>query len=64
MIRIVLNKSQILAMKAEVKKTEKAHRDFEPGALLFQVWPKEGVMDGKFIPHEMAVEVIKVLRQK
>jgi hypothetical protein len=48
-------------MEAEIKKMEKAQREHEPGALLFQVFPETGTMEGRFVPNDIAIKIVKVL---
>jgi hypothetical protein len=61
MVRIVLNESQILAMKAEIKEMEKAEREHELGVLFFQIFPNTQTMEGRFVPNDIAIKIIEVL---
>jgi hypothetical protein len=62
MIDIILSDEQIEAMKPEIKKMEEAMLQRRPGMLLFQVWPYDKVMEGKFIQEELAKKLNIIIR--
>lgn len=63
MVFIELTEKQLLNMKPEIERAEMAEMAEKEGMLLLQVWFKDGVAEGGFIPNKPAVEIQKIARE-
>ena len=62
MIWITLTEDQVKMLAEEEVEVKKALRCGKPGSILGQVYPNEREMRAQFIPEEVAIEIINILK--
>ena len=62
MIWIELTEEQEKLLAEEEALVRKAVKDGKPGSILGQVFPDENIMRAQFVPEELAIEIINILK--
>jgi len=62
MIWIELTDDQVKLLAEEGALVKKALKDGKPGSILGQVYPNENVMRAQFLPEEVGIEIINILK--
>jgi len=62
MVWIKLTEEQVLLLAEEKKLVNHALKWGHPGAILGQIYPDENIMRVQFVPEEVAIEIINILK--
>ena len=62
MIWIELTEDQVKMLAEEEVEVKKALKDGKPGSILGQIYPNEREMRAQFIPEEVGIEIINILK--
>jgi len=63
MIWIALTDDQVIDLAEEEALVIKSFMDEKPGCILGQVYPNEKFMRAQFVPEEVAIEIINILKR-
>jgi|GEM_PF-6039960 len=62
MIWIGLTEEQVKKLAEEEALAKQAHKDEQPGSILAQIYPNEKIMRAQFLPEEVVIEIINILK--
>jgi len=62
MIWIELTADQVKLLAEEEALARKAFKDGKKGSILGQVYPTENILRAQFVPEEVAIEIINILK--